>query len=87
MAYEEWSDEFQDLWDHTPGTDALESFEEGHAETLFEAGFTHSWDELESMGMTPEDIYAIREEFFDYMGLEEADFDWEGWREAMGYDD
>jgi hypothetical protein len=86
MPVDDWDGQFQDLWDHTPGIGHLESYEQSHVEALFEAGFTHHAEEYESMGLTPDQVEAIREEFFDYMGLDESDFDWEGWREAMGYE-
>jgi hypothetical protein len=86
MAYEDWSDEFQEVFDDTPGTADLEDWEVSHVEALFEAGFTHDAFEYEAMGLTEDEVSAIRAEFFDYLGLEEYDFDWEGWREAMGYE-
>jgi hypothetical protein len=85
-GYEEWDPSFQDVWDSTPGTGDLESYEESHAEALFEVGFTHTSEEYEAMGYSEDDVAAIREEFFDYMGLEDWQFDWDGWREAMGYE-
>lgn len=61
-------------------------FDSAYAETLFETGFTMHASELEALGYDPRDVEAIREEFFDYMDLDPADFDWQEWREAMGYD-
>lgn len=86
MPVEDWDGQFQDLWDSTPGTDALESWERSHVEDLFEAAFTISAEDYDAMGLSPEQVSMYRDEFFDYMGLDEADFDWEGWREAMGYE-
>lgn len=86
MAYEEWSSEFQDLWESTPGVADLEDWEVSHVEALFDAGFTHDAFEYDDMGLSEEDVRAIREEFFDYMGLDAEDFDWQDWREAMGYE-
>lgn len=86
MPSNDWDDSFQELFDEIPGTGYLEDFEVSHVEALFEAGFTHSAAEYEAMGFTEDDVQAIREEFFDYMGIDAADFDWEGWREAMGYE-
>lgn len=62
------------------------TFDAGYAEALFEEAFTHTAAELEAMGISPEAVDAMREEFFDYMGIDAADFDWQEWREAMGYD-
>lgn len=86
MAYDEWDSQFQDFFDEIPGTDYLDDQESDYAETLFEAGFTHTAEEYESMGLSEDAVQAIRDEFFEYMGLEEYEFDWEGWREAMGYE-
>lgn len=86
MAFDDWGDPFQDLWDSTPGTGALEDWEVAHVEALFEAGFTHTAEEYEAMGLSEDQVDAIRAELFDYMGMDEGDFDWEGWREAMGYE-
>ena len=85
MPYEDWSPEFQGLYDSTPGISDVEPWEESHVEALFEAGFTHTGAEYEAEGLDPDSVHAIREEFFEYMGLAEENFDWEDWREAMGY--
>lgn len=86
MPSNDWDGSFQALFDDIPGTGYLEDHEVGHVEALFEAGFTHTAAEYEAMGFSEDDVQAIREEFFDYLGIDEADFDWEGWREAMGYE-
>lgn len=86
MAYDDWDSSFQDFFDEIPGTDFLEDYEVGHVEALYEAGFTHTSEEYDAMGLDPDAVQAIREEFFEYMGIDEYQFDWEGWREAMGYE-
>lgn len=86
MAFSDWDDSFQDVYDAIPGTGYLEDYETSHVEALFEAGFTHTGAEYEAMGFSEDDVQAIRDEFFDYLGIDAADFDWEGWREAMGYE-
>jgi hypothetical protein len=86
MAYDEWDSPFQDFFDEIPGTDYLDDDEQRIVEALFEEGFTHTAEEYEAMGLSEDEVQAIRDEFFDYMGLEEYEFDWEGWREAMGYE-
>lgn len=86
MAYEEWDEPFQELFDSTPGTAFLEDYEQRHVEALFEAGFTHTAAEYDAMGLNEDSVQAIRDEFFDYMGLDYSSFDWEEWREAMGYE-
>lgn len=86
MAHGDWSDKWEDVWESTPGTEALEPWEQRHVETLFETGFTLHADEYDALGLSESDVKAVREEFFDYMGLDTSDFDWDGWREAMGYE-
>lgn len=86
MAYGDWDDSFQDVFDSVPGTGYLEDSETGHVEALFEAGFMHDAAEYEAMGFSEDAVQAIRDEFFEYLGIDAADFDWEGWREAMGYE-
>lgn len=89
MAYGDWDEAFRELYDGVPGMSyALddETFNESYAETLFETAFMHTEDELDAMGYSSDEVYAMREEFFDYLGIDAADFDWEEWREAMGYE-
>lgn len=85
MPYEDWDDSFQELYESIPGMNQPD-VDHGYAESLFETAFTHDAADLEAMGYSEDDIDAIRDAFFDYMGLDSSDFDWEGWREAMGYD-
>lgn len=89
MAYDDWQSSFQELYDDVPGMATAynedSTFDPGRAEALFEVGFTMHADELEANGYSQNDVNAIREEFFDYMGIDERDFDWQDWREAMGY--
>jgi hypothetical protein len=90
MSYGDWESSFQELYDDTPGMATAyeydDNFDSGYAEALFEVGFTMHSDELEARGYSQDDVQAIREEFFDYMGISEGDFDWHEWREAMGYE-
>lgn len=90
MAYDDWESPFQELYDDIPGMATAyeidENFNASYAEALFEAGFTMHASELEAAGYSEDDVKAIREEFFDYIGIDESDFDWSDWREAMGYD-
>jgi len=86
MAYEDWDSQFQEVFDNTPGADYLSSEESSYAEALFDAGFTHTSAEYDEMGMSEDEVQAIRDEFFDFMGIDAESFDWEGWREAMGYE-
>lgn len=86
MAYDDWDDSFREVFDNTPGADYLNDEEFSYAETLFDAGFTHTSDEYEAMGLSEDQVQAIRDEYFDLMGIDADQFDWEGWREAMGYE-
>lgn len=86
MAFNDWDDSLQELYEATPGTSALEDHESGYVEDLFDIAFTHSAEEYDAMGLSPDNVEDMRQEFFDYMGMDGADFDWEGWREAMGYE-
>jgi hypothetical protein len=86
MSRYDWEEGFQGVFDSIPGTGYLEDWEVDHVEALFDAGFTHTAAEYEAMGLSQDQVQAIRDELFDYMGIDQADFDWEGWREAMGYD-
>ena len=86
MPYSDWSDSFQELFDATPGTDALEDHEQGYAEDVFDLAFGYTSAEYDAMGYSPDQVDDFRQEFFDYMGMDERDFDWEGWREALGYE-
>lgn len=62
--------------------DEMSASELDYAEYMFEEGFMHFHGEL-----SPSDIEFAREEFFEMIGEEFAEyFDWEGWREAMGYE-
>jgi hypothetical protein len=79
MAYEDWTPEFQDLWENTLGTEELTPGQAEYAEFMFEEGFMRYSGES-----SRDDIEFARQEFFDLIG--EEYFDWAGWREAMGYD-
>jgi hypothetical protein len=90
MAYDDWGESFRELYDDVPGMATAynddPNFDAGYAEALFEVGFTMSAAEMDAAGYSPDDVAAIREEFFDYIGIDENDFDWADWREAMGYE-
>ena len=86
MAYDDWDSSFREVFDNTPGSDYLSSEEFNYAEALFDAGFTHTSEEYDQMGFSEDQVQAIRDEYFDFMGIEGDQFDWDGWREAMGYE-
>lgn len=86
MAYDDWDSGFREVFDDTPGADYLSGSEFDYAEALFEAGFTHTGSEYDAMGLSEDQVQAIRDEYFDFMGIDAGDFDWQEWREAMGYE-
>jgi hypothetical protein len=86
VAYEDWAEDFREVFDSVPGADYLSDEQEFIAEALFEIGFTMHSEELERLGYSPDDVQSIRDEFFEIMGIDSASFDWEEWREAMGYE-
>lgn len=81
VAYDNWDPDFQDVWENTPGTSDLYGYQLHRAEEAFEDGFMHHRGE-QPFSVTQ----SAREEFFDIIGYDEEFFDWDGWREAMGYD-
>lgn len=82
VAYEDWTPEFQELWDEMPVDWAeMPGPEYDMAEYMFEEGFMHYHGEASYA-----DISFARESFFDLIGYDEDYFDWDGWREAMGYE-
>jgi len=81
-------EESQEHFWEVRGTEYLEEDPElmAEAEWYYAIGFGYTADEYDAMGIDPDIVMAAREDFFDLMGLDEDDFDWAGWREAMGYD-
>jgi hypothetical protein len=78
----------QDFFGQISGTEFFDSrADERMAQDLFAVGFGYTAAEYDQMGIDPDAVHAAREDFFDFMGLEYEDFDWEGWREEMGYED
>jgi hypothetical protein len=83
VAYDEWPAEFQEVWDSIPADFAdMSASEREMAEFMFEEGFMTYEDEKIAI----DDIQFAREQFFDMMGYDGEYFDWDGWREAMGYE-
>lgn len=84
MSARDWSEEdhrefnreaYEQIFDEIPSVADLSEDDVIRAEELFEAGWltfnTYDADQL----------YDIREEFFDLVGLYAEDFDWESFRE------
>jgi hypothetical protein len=81
VAYGDWMPEFQEVWEQLPVGEFTEA-EYELAEFFFEEGFMTYHGEA-----PPADIEFAREQLFEMLGEEWEDyFDWEGWREAMGYE-
>ena len=85
MSYDQWDDQFQELFNDVPGIDQPD-VDLQYAAALFEAAFTHDAIELDALGYSEDAVEAMRQEFFDYMGIDWSDFGWDEWREAMGYE-
>lgn len=83
MSYRDWDREQQELFDTTPGVEYLSSQEREYAAALFEEGFTYASDEYDERGLTPEQVHFLRDEFFDFLYINEDQFDWNAWREAL----
>lgn len=82
MAYGDWTPEFQDVWDNSPFDEGNMSADElDWAEYLFEVGFMSYGGEEPSA-----QVRYARDEFFAVVDIDADQFDWQGWREAMGYD-
>lgn len=78
----------QDVFWEVLGTDYFQDrAEEREAERLYSLGFGYKASEYDQMGINPETVRELREQFFDFMRLEWDDFPWDEWREAMGYND
>jgi hypothetical protein len=88
VAYNDWPRELQDIWDNTPGTDSIPSdWEEDYFQELFETGFRWHAEEYDALGIDIDEVYAARQRFFDDIGLNEDRFDWDEWRDYMGYNE
>jgi hypothetical protein len=75
-------DALSSVWDAIPGIGYLDdSGQEDYLHDLFERG----WVDQDS-NISKEERDAIRDEFYDAYGIDEANFPWEEWREAMGYE-
>ena len=87
MAYDDWSEDMQNLWDSLDGTDPryLNGWERDYAEQEFERGFTFHESEYAQNQLNREIVGAARDNFFGFMGLNEDQFDWAAWRDEMGY--
>lgn len=79
-GYDEWGEEFREVFDDIPGIPFFRDYELNEAERLYERGWV-------DMSLDYWERRAARDEFFDYTGLPSEMFPWDGWRLAMGYED
>jgi hypothetical protein len=84
VSFRDWSDEgynefhdqaFQSIFNEIPSVSDLSIDELERAEALFEAGW------LTFGEYSPDELYAIREEFYDQVYINEDQFDWAEYRE------
>lgn len=84
MSYRDWSqedyDEFaaaaeQEIFNNLDNLQELNDEQYEEAQTLFEAGW------LTFGEYSKEQLDAIRDEFYDLMGIQEQDFDWQEYRD------
>lgn len=84
MSFRDWDEEdysdfhdaaFEEIFGNIEGIYELDQDQLNQAEALFEAGW------LTFGEYTPDDLQAIRDEFYDLVGMYEEDFDWEDYRE------
>lgn len=85
MSFRDWSDEdysefhdaaFEEIFNNIEGISYLDQQDLSDAEALFEAGWLTWGGEY-----SPDEIQAIRDEFYDLVGMYEDDFDWDSYRE------
>jgi hypothetical protein len=86
VAYDDWSRDFQDVYELSISgyEDYLSGPDREWAEYMFEEGFMHHRTDP---GYDEASAAFAREQFFETLGMPDDYFDWEGWREAMGYND
>lgn len=71
--------EWRDVFTNSVDTDEMSGSETVEAFQLFLQAF------YPQEGVSGRDWSYIREEFYELYDIDDSDFDWEGWREAMGY--
>jgi hypothetical protein len=84
VSFRDWSEEeyeefhdatFETIFNNISGIGDLDQNQLMEAEALFEAGWL-TWDTYDM-----NEIFAIRDEFYDLVGMYEEDFEWEDYRE------
>lgn len=79
--------EMQEFFGQIRGTDYIPNSDLAEVRTEWALAFGYHATDYDAMGIDKETVSALRDKFFDYMGLEWDDFPWADWRELMGYDE
>jgi hypothetical protein len=78
----------QDIFWSTPGADYLEpGYQTNEAQAFFAIGFGYTGEQYERMGLEETTVGNARRDYMDLMGMLWRDFDWDAWRDAMGYNE
>lgn len=95
-----WEEQrFHDIWEDTANQRAIDDaqdrtnysadeIEQAHVELFMQYVAGEDRDTQESLWEAYIETMVNggdHDQFFEDMGIEPADFDWNGWREAMGY--
>lgn len=84
MSFRDWSDEqyeefqneaYASVYNNLPTVPYLDDTTDSTARELFAEGW------LTFGEYTPEELYAIREQFYDLINIQESQFDWQDYRD------
>lgn len=84
MAYRDWSDDqieyfreeaYRDVYNNLPTVPYLDEETDDRARALFAEGWLNFGE------YSPEQLEAIRDEFYDLINIQESQFDWEDFRD------
>lgn len=85
---DDWGESQREFWDSQPTANPIyyeDSNEWERAQEAFQQGWMDDQRKDEHSGVDWSDILAAREEYYEISGTDSEDFDWEAWREFMGY--
>lgn len=87
--WDDLSPGLQDIFWETRGTEVLEEsgLDTRYYQTLYATGWGYHASEYESAGITEDQVTAARQAFLDGLGLPWDRFDWDAWRDEMGYNE
>lgn len=84
MSYRDWTDEqyqefvgeaYRDVYNNLPSVPYLDMATDDQARELFAQGWL-------TFGVySPEQLYDIRDKFYDLIGIQESQFDWVDYRD------